>query len=132
MERRLEARYAPEVPHEFDADGDLVCYEKDEQQVELIIDDSIARAANRESREDDSCPLTAEKRSWVDAELTATMHALQTMGPYTRWALGLPQWVQNFVLPQRISFHGCVFTRVFPLVLVVSVLVEGAKALGGP
>lgn len=32
------------VPHEFDADGDLVCHEADEEQVELVIEDLLARA----------------------------------------------------------------------------------------
>ncbi len=31
------------VPHEFDGDGDLVCQEADEEQVELVIDDLLAR-----------------------------------------------------------------------------------------
>jgi hypothetical protein len=34
------------VPHEFDADGDLVCHEADEEQVELVIDELVARAAD--------------------------------------------------------------------------------------
>ena len=34
------------VPHEFDADGDLVCHEADEEQVELIIDELLARAGD--------------------------------------------------------------------------------------
>ena len=31
------------VPHEFDADGDLVCHEDDEEHVELLIEDIVAR-----------------------------------------------------------------------------------------
>lgn len=34
------------VPHEFDADGDLVCHEADEEQVELVIEDLLARTAD--------------------------------------------------------------------------------------
>ncbi len=34
------------VPHEFDADGDLVCHESDEEQVELVIEDLLARSAD--------------------------------------------------------------------------------------
>lgn len=34
------------VPHEFDADGDLVCHEEDEEQVELVIEELLARAAD--------------------------------------------------------------------------------------
>ena len=34
------------VPHEFDADGDLVCHEADEEQVELVIDELLARASD--------------------------------------------------------------------------------------
>ncbi len=34
------------VPHEFDADGDLVCHEADEEQVELVIEDLLARSAD--------------------------------------------------------------------------------------
>lgn len=34
------------VPHEFDADGDLVCHEEDEEQVEFVIEDLLARAAD--------------------------------------------------------------------------------------
>ena len=34
------------VPHEFDADGDLVCHEADEEQVELVIEELLARAAD--------------------------------------------------------------------------------------
>jgi len=34
------------VPHEFDADGDLVCHEEDDEQVELIIEDILTRAAD--------------------------------------------------------------------------------------
>ena len=34
------------VPHEFDVDGDLVCHEADEEQVELIIEELLARAAD--------------------------------------------------------------------------------------
>jgi len=34
------------VPHEFDTDGDLVCHEADEEQVELVIDELLARAAD--------------------------------------------------------------------------------------
>jgi hypothetical protein len=34
------------VPHEFDTDGDLVCHEADEEQVELIIEELLARAAD--------------------------------------------------------------------------------------
>jgi len=33
------------VPHEFD-EGDLVCHEEDEEQVELVIEDLLARAAD--------------------------------------------------------------------------------------
>ena len=34
------------VPHEFYVDGDLVCQESDEEQVELVIDELLARAAH--------------------------------------------------------------------------------------
>jgi len=34
------------VPHEFDTDGDLVCHEADEEQVELIIEELLARAGD--------------------------------------------------------------------------------------
>lgn len=34
------------LPHVFDADGDLVCHESDEEQVELIIEDLVARAGD--------------------------------------------------------------------------------------
>lgn len=34
------------VPHEFDADGDLVCHEDDEEHVELLIEDLLARAGD--------------------------------------------------------------------------------------
>lgn len=34
------------VAHEFDSDGDLVCHETDEEQVELVIEDLLARAAD--------------------------------------------------------------------------------------
>lgn len=34
------------VPHEFDADGDLVCHEVDEEQVELVIEELLARASD--------------------------------------------------------------------------------------
>ena len=34
------------VPHEFDADGDLVCHESDEEQVELVIEELLARSAD--------------------------------------------------------------------------------------
>lgn len=34
------------VPHAFDDDGDLVCHEEDEEQVELVIEDLLARAAD--------------------------------------------------------------------------------------
>lgn len=34
------------VPHEFDTDGDLVCHEADEEQVELVIEDLLARAGD--------------------------------------------------------------------------------------
>lgn len=34
------------VPHEFDTDGDLVCHEADEEQVELIIEELLARSAD--------------------------------------------------------------------------------------
>ncbi len=34
------------VPHEFDGDGDLVCHEADEEQVELVIEDLLARNAD--------------------------------------------------------------------------------------
>ena len=34
------------MPHEFDADGDLVCHEDDEEQVELIIEDILTRVAD--------------------------------------------------------------------------------------
>lgn len=34
------------VPHEFDSDGDLVCHEADEEQVELVIDDILTRAGD--------------------------------------------------------------------------------------
>jgi hypothetical protein len=33
------------VPHEFDADGDLVCHEADEEQVDLVIEELLARAS---------------------------------------------------------------------------------------
>ena len=33
------------VAHEFDVDGDLVCHEADEEQVELVIEDLLARSA---------------------------------------------------------------------------------------
>ena len=36
---------AAAVPHEFDADGDLVVHEEDEEQVEMVIEDLLARAA---------------------------------------------------------------------------------------
>lgn len=34
------------VPHEFDAEGDLVCHEADEEQVELVIEELLARAGD--------------------------------------------------------------------------------------
>lgn len=34
------------VPHEFDSDGDLVCHEDDEEHVELLIEDLLARTAD--------------------------------------------------------------------------------------
>ncbi|MEQ8840549.1 MAG: hypothetical protein RIB98_06180 [Acidimicrobiales bacterium] len=34
------------VPHEFDTDGDLVCHEADEEQVELVIDELLTRAGD--------------------------------------------------------------------------------------
>lgn len=34
------------VPHEFDGDGDLVCHEADEEQVELVIEELLARAGD--------------------------------------------------------------------------------------
>jgi len=34
------------VAHEFDGDGDLVCHEADEEQVELVIEDLLARSAD--------------------------------------------------------------------------------------
>lgn len=34
------------IPHEFDTDGDLVCHEADEEQVELIIEELLARAGD--------------------------------------------------------------------------------------
>ena len=34
------------VPHEFDSDGDLVCHEDDEEHVELLIEDILAREAD--------------------------------------------------------------------------------------
>jgi hypothetical protein len=34
------------VPHEFDADGDLVCHEADTEQVELVIEELMARASD--------------------------------------------------------------------------------------
>lgn len=37
---------AASVPHEFDEDGDLVCHEEDEEQVELVIEDLLARVAD--------------------------------------------------------------------------------------
>jgi len=37
---------AAAVPHEFYADGDLVCHEEDEEQAELVIEDILARAAD--------------------------------------------------------------------------------------
>lgn len=47
----LQARLAERlgeaaVPHEFDADGDLVCHEADEEHVELVIEDLLARTAD--------------------------------------------------------------------------------------
>ena len=37
---------AAAVPHEFDSDGDLVCHEDDEEHVELLIEDLLARTAD--------------------------------------------------------------------------------------
>lgn len=34
------------VPHAFDQDGDLVCHETDEEQVELVIEELLARAGD--------------------------------------------------------------------------------------
>ena len=34
------------VPHEFDSDGDLICHEDDEEHVELLIEDLLARTAD--------------------------------------------------------------------------------------
>jgi hypothetical protein len=36
------------VTHEFDSDGDLVCHEADEDQVELVIDELLAEVADEE------------------------------------------------------------------------------------
>lgn len=39
------------VPHEFDSDGDLACHEDDEEHVELLIEDLLARAGDKELEE---------------------------------------------------------------------------------
>ena len=36
------------VPHEFDAEGDLVCHEADEEHVDVLIEELLARAADSE------------------------------------------------------------------------------------
>ena len=44
LQARLSERLGSAgVPHEFDSDGDLVCHEDDEEHVELIIEDIVAR-----------------------------------------------------------------------------------------
>jgi hypothetical protein len=39
------------LPHEFDADGDLVCHEDDEEHIEVLIEELLARAADSELTE---------------------------------------------------------------------------------
>ena len=52
LQARLAERLgAVGIAHEFDADGDLVCHEADEEQVELVIEDLLARSAD-EGREE--------------------------------------------------------------------------------
>ena len=47
LQARLAERLgAVGVPHEFDVDGDLVCHEADEEQVELIIEELLAGTAD--------------------------------------------------------------------------------------
>lgn len=44
LQARLSERLGSAgVPHEFDSEGDLVCHEDDEEHVELLIEDIIAR-----------------------------------------------------------------------------------------
>jgi hypothetical protein len=76
--------------------------------------------------------LTPDEDAAVQAKVKATMHALENMGPYTRRALGLPAWVQYFVLPRRISVRGYVFTRVLPVVIVIGLVAEVLGQVLGP
>lgn len=57
------------------------------------------------------------------------MHALDNMGPYTRWAISKPRLVRYFILPNRTSLYGYLFTRVLPVAILVSLCIEGFKAL---
>lgn len=56
------------VPHEFDEEGDLVCHEADEEQVELVIEELLARAADEGKEELDGL----EANDLLSALFTAT------------------------------------------------------------
>ena len=47
----VERLGAASVPHLFDSDGDLVVHEEDEEHVEMLIEDLMARAAEQDMEE---------------------------------------------------------------------------------
>ncbi|MEM8705677.1 MAG: hypothetical protein AAGE98_04425 [Actinomycetota bacterium] len=93
------------VPHAFDGDGDLVVHEEDEEQVEMVIDDLLARAAEEGMEELDgldvndllSSMFTAADRLRRDvhdgpAVLAAVEHGRRIAGVATPFGFGAPQW----------------------------------------
>ena len=93
------------VPHEFDGDGDLVVHEEDEEQVEMVIEDLLARAAEDGMEELDglavndllSAMFTATDRLRRDvhdgpAVLAAVEHGTRITGVATPFGFGAPQW----------------------------------------
>jgi hypothetical protein len=96
---------AAAVPHEFDADGDLVVHEEDEEQVEMVIEDLLARAAEEGLEELDGLEVndllsnmfTATDRLRRDvhdgpAVLAAVEHGRRIAGVATPFGFGAPQW----------------------------------------
>ena len=96
---------AAAVPHEFDTDGDLVVHEEDEEQVEMVIEDLLARAAEEGLEELDGLEVndllsnmfTATDRLRRDvhdgpAVLAAVEHGRRIAGVATPFGFGAAQW----------------------------------------
>lgn len=93
------------VPHLFDEDGDLVVHETDEEQVELVIEDLLARAAEEGMEELEGLAINSLLSSMFEAAdrlrrdvhdggavLAAVEHARRLATVATPFGFAAPSW----------------------------------------